>query len=724
MMKMTITRRHFLKMTAGTGLSIAVAATPLGYRLLSAEEMKKEAAFTFRPTVWLKISSDNTVIVVVNKSEMGQGVYTSLPMIIADELDADWTHVRMEVAPAGDDYNDPEWGTQATGGSSSIRHMHVTLRKAGAAAREMLLTAAAREWGVPIAECAVSLGRVRHLKGTRTLTYGTLGERAAKLPVPQNPALKKDSQLRYIGTEIKRLDTHDKVNGTAQFGVDSFVPGMLYATIARPPAYEANLVSFNKEAAQGVAGVRAVVPTYSGMAVCADTIDAAWKGREALKPEWQNGRYSHLSTGWLEKEFLSHLESNGVMVRNDGNVKKSAEQATKKIDVTYVLPYLAHATMEPMNCTAHVRADGCDIWAPTQNQSGVLSLAAKLTGLKHDQINVHTTFLGGGFGRRYETDFVEETLLLSLSTGRPVKLIWKREEDMKNDFYRPATCSRIQGAIDDTGRVIAWSHKIVCPSIFARAYPSSFRKGIDPAAVEGLKNMEYEIPNLAVEYIRMDTPVPVGFWRSVGSSHNGFTVESFVDELAHAANQDPLEFRLGLLKSHPRSRRVLEVAAEKAGWSKPLSTGHARGIAYYRSFESYVAQVAEVSVDKDSGAIRVHKVTCVVDCGLVVNPAIVSAQMMGGLTMGLSAALKEKVEFAKGGVKSENFGDYELLRMSEAPEVDVHIVKSGEKPGGVGEPGVPPIAPAVANAVFKATGARIRRLPMKPDTVLEALKQV
>jgi isoquinoline 1-oxidoreductase beta subunit len=724
MMKTSITRRHFLKLTAGTGLGIAIELTPLGYRLLSAEQIKKEAPFAFRPSVWLKILPDNTVIVVVNKSEMGQGVYTSLPMIIADELDADWKDVRTEAAPADDAYDDPEWGTQATGGSSSIRHMYWTLRKSGAAAREMLLTAAAQEWGVPITECAVAKGRVRHLKGTRTLTYGNLSERAAKLPVPQNPMLKKDSQLRYIGTEIRRLDVHDKVNGTAQFGIDSFVPGMLYAAIARPPAYEAGLVSFNREAAQTVAGVHATVPIHGGMAVCADTIDAAWKGREALKPEWRNGRYPQLSTVWLEKEFLSRLDSNGVMARNDGNAKAAREQAAKKLDVTYVLPYLAHATMEPMNCTVSVRSDGCDIWAPTQNQSGVLSLATKITGLRPDRINVRTTFLGGGFGRRYESDFVEEALLLSLSTGRPVKLIWKREEDMKNDFYRPASCSRIQGAIDGSGRAIAWSHKIVCPSIFVRAYPSSFRHGIDPAAVEGLKDMEYEIPNLAVEYVRIDTPVPVGFWRSVGSSHNGFTVESFVDELAHAANKDPLEFRLGMLKSHPRAMRVLEVAAEKAGWGKPMSRGQARGIAYHPSFGSYVAQVAEVSVDRHSGVIRVHKVTCAVDCGSVVNPAIISAQMIGGLTMGLSAALKEKVEFGHGGVKSENFGDYALLRMSEAPEVDVHIVKSGEKLGGVGEPGVPPIAPAVANAVFIATGARIRNLPMKPDAVLEALKQV
>jgi isoquinoline 1-oxidoreductase beta subunit len=720
-MKKTITRRQFLKM-AGTGLAIAVAAAPSGFRLLSAAEMEKMGS-SFRPSVWLEVRPDNIVIITVSKSEMGQGIYTSLPMIVADELDADWKNVRMESAPAGDAYKDPVWGMQSTGGSSSIRHMYEPLRLAGAAAREMLLQAASKEWKAPVTECAASLGTVRHIRSNRMLTYGQLAGKAAALEVPQQPVLKKEDQFRYIGKEVPRLDMHDKVNGSAQFGIDSFVPDMLYAAIARPPAYQADLASSDIAAARGVPGVSAVVPISSGMAVCADTIDAAWKGRDALKPAWRNGRYPKLSTESLEKEFLGQLDSKGVMARNDGDAGTAIDQAPKKLDATYILPYLSHATMEPMNCAAHVRSDGCDIWAPTQNQSGVLALAARITGLKPEQIHVHTTFLGGGFGRRFETDFVEEALMLSLSTGKPVKLVWKREEDMQNDKYRPANVSRVRGAINAGGQAVAWSHKIVCPSIFARVFPAMMKNGIDNAAVEGLENMEYEIPNLSVEYVRIDTPVPVGFWRSVGSSHNAFTVESFVDELAHAANKDPLEFRLGLLKKHPRAKRVLEVAAEKAGWGRPLSHGQARGIAYHLSFESYVAEVAEVSVDKKTGAITVHKVTCAVDCGAVVNPAIIRAQMMGGLTMGLSAALKEKIELADGGVKSANFSDYELLRMSEAPEVDVHIVKSKEKLGGIGEPGVPPIAPAVANAVFKATGARIRRLPMRPETILAAMKQ-
>jgi isoquinoline 1-oxidoreductase beta subunit len=720
-MKTDLTRRQFLKMT-GTGLAIAAATTTAGYRLLSAAELEKEGA-GFQPNVWLEIRPDDTVLITVNKSEMGQGVYTSLPMIVADELDADWKKVRMMVAPAADAYKDLTFGMQATGGSSSIRHMEEPLRKAGAAAREMLVIAAAREWGVPVKECAVDLGKVRHIKTNRTLAYGRLVNEASKLEVPQNPVLKTEKQFRYIGKEMPRLDMHDKVNGLARFGIDSFVPGMLYAAIARPSAYGADLASFDKGAASSTPGVQAVVPVHSGMAVCADTIDAAWKGRDALKANWQNARYPALSNESLEKDFTDRLTSNGIVARNDGDAAGALNAAAHKVDAVYTLPFLSHATMEPMNCTVDVRKDGCDIWVPTQNQTGVLMMAAQLTGLKPEQINVHTTFLGGGFGRRFERDFVEEALLLSISTGKPIKLVWKREEDIKNDFYRPMNVSRVQGAVDAQGRATAWSHKIVCPSIFARVFPQRMKDGIDNAAVENIRDLEYEVPNVRAEYVRIDTPVPVGFWRSVGSSHNAFTVESFVDELAHAAKKDPLEFRLGLLKNHPRAKKVLEVAAEKAGWGKRPAKGQARGIAYSLSFGSYVAEVAEVSVDSKTGLITVQRVTCAVDCGSTVNPAIVSAQMMGGLTMGLSAALKEKIELANGGVKSENFADYELLRMNEAPEVDVHIVKSGDKLGGIGEPGLPPIAPAVANAVFAATGARLRRLPMKPATVLEALKK-
>ena len=721
-MKSELTRREFLKVS-GTGLAIAVAATSTGIRLLSAADLA-EAGVSFKPSVWLEVRPDETVVVTVSKSEMGQGIYTSLPMIVADELDADWKRVELAVAPAADAYKDPVWGSQSTGGSSSIRHMYGPLRKAGAAAREMLATAAARKWKVPVSECVAELGTIRHGKSKKALSYGKLTQAAAGLPVPQEPGLKKASQFRYIGTDIPRLDMHDKVNGTAKFGIDSFVTGMLYAAVSRPTALGAALGSANKDAALAIPGVKAVVPVNGSLAVCAVTPEAAWKGRDALKAAWSAGASPGMSNATLEQDFTARLDEQGIVAKNEGDASAAIDKAATKLEGVYVLPYLSHATMEPMNCTADVRADRCEIWVPTQNQTGTLAAAGKITGLKPEQITVHTTYLGGGFGRRFERDFVEEAVTISKALSKPVKLIWKREEDMQNDFYRPMNATRMRASVAADGTVSAWSHTIVCPSIFARVFPGSMKNGIDNAAVEGVADMEYEIPNLHVEYVRHDTAVPIGFWRSVGSSHNAFTVESFIDELAHAAGKDPLAFRLSMLKKHARAAKVLEVAAEKAGWGKPLPAGRARGIAYSLSFGTYVAEVAEVSVDKQSGVITVHKVTCAVDCGSVVNPAIVKDQMMGGIMMGLSSGLKEKIEIADGGIRSANFGDYELLRMSAAPEVDVHIVVSNEALGGIGEPGVPPLAPAVANALFAATGARIRTLPMNPAAVKAALKAV
>jgi isoquinoline 1-oxidoreductase beta subunit len=719
-MKTDLTRRQFLKMT-GT-LTIAVATTSTGIRLLSAAELAKEGP-SFQPSVWLEVRPDETVIVTVSKSEMGQGVYTSLPMIVADELDADWKKVQTAVAPAGDAYKDPVWGSQSTGGSTSIRHMYDALRIAGAAGREMLMTAAAAAWKVPVGECTYELGTIRHPQSNRSLTYGKLAADAAKLEVPQKPILKKEAEFRYIGKDLPRLDIQDKVSGEAKFGIDTSVPGTLYAAIARPPASGAEVLTYQKEAAQKVPGVKAIVPVRAGIGVCAETLAAAWKGRDALNPAWTKGSDPQMNTASLEKEFISRLDQKGIVARNDGDAAAVIERSERKLEAVYQQPFLAHATMEPMNCAVDVRPDLCEIWVPTQNQTGALAAASKITGLKPEQVKVHTTYLGGGFGRRFEQDFVEEAVSLSKAAGKPVKLIWTREEDIQNDFYRPMNVTRIRAALDADGRIAAWSQTIVCPSIFARVFPETMKNGIDSAAVEGVENMEYSIPNLHVEYVRYDTPVPVGFWRSVGSSHNAFTVESFVDELAHAAKRDPLEFRLAMLKDHPRPRRVLEVAAEKAKWGEQLPDGRKRGIAYHLSFGSYVAEVAEVSVDKKSGMITVHKVTCAVDCGSVVNPAIVKNQMMGGIMMGLSAALKEKIEVADGGIRSANFDDYELLRMSEAPEVEVHIVKSGATLGGIGEPGVPPVIPAVGNAVFAATGVRVRMLPMKPETVVAAIKR-
>ncbi|HEX8949714.1 MAG TPA: xanthine dehydrogenase family protein molybdopterin-binding subunit [Dissulfurispiraceae bacterium] len=718
------TRREFLiKSLAGAGFAVAVSFPVLSAGLPEPRGAGGESAGEpFRPSVWIRITPDGAVTITINKSEMGQGVLTSLAMIAAEELEADWEQVRVVTAPAGKDYIDPEWGVQSTGGSSSVRHMERPLRKAGAVAREMLTAAAATVWMVPRHECAAVEGTVRHKKTGRSLSYGQLSEKAARMPLLQNPPLKKKTRTRIVGASMPRLDVPGKVAGAAVFGCDVFIEGMLYAAILRPPGYGAKLVSHNKGAAIKTPGVRSVETLRTGIAVCADTPGAAWKGRTALDARWDKGAHAGLGNVTLENMLVQCLGKPGRTARNNGNTTRALNLAAKRLDATYLLPYLAHATMEPMNCVAHVRRDRCDIWVPTQNQSGVLKAAGKITGLKPEHIHVHTTYLGGGFGRRFETDVAEEALELSEATRKPVKLIWMREEDMQNDFYRPASCCRIEGGIDGKGNATSWSHKIAVQSIFARAMPGMMKNGIDPAAVEGLRNMEYGIPNIRVEYVKINSPVPVGFWRSVGSSHNAFTVECFIDEMAHAARRDPLEFRLQLLKNRPRARRVLELAAEKAGWGTPMDNGTGRGIAQHPSFGSYVAQVAEVSVDADKGSIKVNRVVCAIDCGPVIHPDTVTAQMESGILMGLSAALKERLELAGGGVKSSNFDDYRILRMSETPEIEVHIVRSNEGTGGVGEPGLPPIAPAVANAVFAACGARLRRLPMRPEAVMEAIK--
>jgi isoquinoline 1-oxidoreductase beta subunit len=719
-MKTLISRREFLKTTlAGAGLTIAASMTPFGPRLLSAQEVKKGL---FNPNVWIQITPDSIVTIVVNKSEMGQGVSTSLPMIAADELEADWKQVRFLEAPGGNKYIDPNWGMQLTGGSTSVRHMFEPLRKASAAAREMLRTAAAQTWGVSVNECAASKNTVRHTKSGKSLTYGQLCEKASQLPVPENPPLKEESQFKLIGTSMLRLDVPDKVSGKAIFGIDSFVPDMLYATIARPPAIGAKIVSYDKVAAEKIPGIQKVASIDQGIAVCATALDLAWKGRDALKAKWDKGSNPELNNEMLEKTFLDHLKKEGAIALNRGSAENALTQAVKKIEATFVLPYLAHVTMEPMNCTAHVMENRCDIWVPTQNQSGVLQVAQKLTGLKPEQIHIHTTYLGGGFGRRGFVDYVEEAIQISKATGKPIKLIWTREEDIQNDFYRPAYCCKVEGGIDAKGRITTWSHKIVVQSIFEHFAPQMIKNGIDPAAVDGIAEMEYEIPNLHVEYAKMDLPIRVGFWRSVGNTQNAFVKETFVDALAHAANRDPLEFRLNHLKN-PSARRVLQVAAEKAGWGKPSQKGQARGIAHHFSFGTQVAEVAEISVNKKDGSIKVHRVVCAVSCGTMINPNIIVAQMKGAIIMGLSAALKEKVDFGHGGVQTANFYDYHELRMNEAPEIEVHLVRSKDKIGGIGEPGLPPIAPAVANAVFKAAGIRLRNLPMIPETVLKAMKK-
>ena len=725
MMNKPISRRSFLKMT---GLTIAVSATPLGYSVINASAQQEGS---FKPNVWFEIKPDNKITITLGISEMGQGTRTALPMIIADELEADWKQIRIIQGPAADAFHNPVVHEQITVASASVRGFYEPLRKAGAAGRVMLVKAAAQTWKVPEEECAAFNGAVKHKKSNRSLTYGQLCLKAAKLDLPKDPSLKKEEEFRYIGKPMARVDIPEKVAGKGIYGLDVNVPNMLYAVLARPPVYGAKPLSYDQNAAEGVKRVRKVVPTPNGIAVCAESLDAAWKGRDALKVQWDKGSHPDMNNDSIEKHFMEGLDKQGVVPKNVGDVKKALSEASKKVEATYFVPFVAHATMEPMNATAYVQNDRCDVWVPTQGQTIAEMVASKVSGLPKDKVHIHTTLLGCGLGRRSDPGFVIEAIIASKAVGKPVKVVWSREEDIKYDLYRAATCQRIQAALDSQGGVIGWSHKVSCSSILKFLNPDWIKDGIDVFSLWGivdfpftpaLSNTVYEFPNFYVEEYLSDLPIPVAPWRSVQNAPNAFVMECFMDEVAQAAGKDPVAFRLPLLKNNMRARRVLETVAEKAGWGKAMPKGKGRGIAQHSCFGSYVAQVADVSVNEGNGTIKVDRIVAAVDCGPVVNPDTVKAQLEGGIIEGLSATLKEEIKFSNGGVKTANFDDYKIIRMSEIPEIEVHIVKSNEAIGGIGEPGVPPTAPAVVNAVFSATGARIRRIPLTPQNVLEAIK--
>jgi isoquinoline 1-oxidoreductase subunit beta len=724
-----ISRRAFLK---ATGLTIAISVTPFGYELLNASERKEEALSGFKPNIWFEIKPDNKVAITVGASEMGQGIHTALGMIIADELEADWKQVRIGQGPASEAFNNPAMGEQISVLSSSVRGFYEPLRKAGAAGRAMLVTAAAQTWKVPEEECTASKGTVIHKKTNRKLIYGQLCLKAAKLQIPKEPRLKNESEFRYIGKPVPRVDIPEKVSGKAIYGLDVKVPEMLYGVIARPPAYGAKPVSFDQKAAEGVKGVRATFPTPQGIFVCAESLDAAWNGRNALKVQWDKGTHPQMDNNFIEKTFMEDLDKPGSVAAKVGDAKKALGEAQKKVEAIYFVPFVAHATMEPKNCTAHVQKDRCDIWAPTQAQTLAQVFGSQVSGFPMDKIHIHTTFLGCGLGRRGSfPDFIIEAVTASKAVGKPVKVVSSREEDIKYDLFRGATCQRIQAALDSQGSLIGWSHKVACSSILKFLNPDWMKNGVDFFSLWGIVDSPpppsysqtvYEIPNFYVEQYLSDLPIPVAPWRSVQNAPNAFVMECFMDELAYAVGKDPVAFRLPLLKNNMRTRRVLETVAEKAGWGKAMSKGKGRGIAQHSCFGSYVAQVADVSVNEGNGIVKVDRIVAAVDCGPVVNPDTVKAQIEGGIIEALSTTFKEEVMFSNGGVKSANFDDYKIIRMSEIPEIEVHIVKSKETIGGIGEPGVPPTAPAVANAVFNATGARIRRIPLTPERVLAAIK--
>lgn len=718
-------RRSFLKATlvAGGALVFGISMPTL----TRAEEklgIPAEPAADFQPNAFIKIAPDGHVTVVVGQAEMGQGVLTSVPMIIADELEVDWKNVSYEHGPPGKEFINPALGGQITGGSATVRGLIGPLRKSAASAREMLVAAAAQQWNVPAAECRALNGEVFHPTSRRTAKYGTLLAAAAKIAPPAEPKLKDAKDFKFIGKSVKRLDTPEKVNGTGIFGMDVKVPGMLTATIMRSPVIGGKVKSFDDSKTRAVKGVRNVVMLESGVAVVADNYWTAKKGRDVLSVVWDDGKMAGVSSQKLyEADVASAANAKGVEAKKIGDVAAGRSKAAKTIEAVYWAPYLAHATMEPMNATADVRADSCEVWSGIQAQMVVQGMVAKELGFAPEKVKVNNTLLGGGFGRRLG-DYVVDAVRLSKLVGKPVKVIWTREDDMDGDFFRPSAYNKMSAGIDAAGKPVFWQHRIVSPSIMATLGPGLFGFApppdrLDDTAVEGANNLPYDVQNLYVDWVDNKPGVPVGFWRSVGSSHTAFSTECFLDELAHAAGKDPLAFRLSLLEKHPRHAGVLKLAAEKAGWSKPAPKGISRGIAVHESFGSYVAQVAEVSVDKKTGKVKVHRIVCAIDCGQVVNPDTVKAQMDSCIVFGLTAAFYGEITIKDGRVEQRNFYDYKMLRMNETPKIETYIVPSTEPHGGVGEPGTPPTAPAVVNAIFAATGKRIRSLPIRTDELKE-----
>ncbi len=710
-------RREFLKGSAALvgGLVIGFYLPAKGGRAYAADAPPKPV---YPPNAFIRIAADDSITIVVNKSEMGQGVYTSLPMLIAEELEADWSRIKVESAPVAAVYNHTGFGMQMTGGSSSIPSSWEQLRKVGASARVLLIRAAAQQWGVPESECRAENSQVLHAKSGNKSSYGKLADAAARLPLPDKVELKLPKDFKLLGKPMKRIDTPAKINGSAQFGLDVYIPGMLTVLIARSPVFGGQVKHFVATEALKVAGVQGVYQVPTGIAVAASGFWPAKTARDLLEIEWNEGAGAALSTPQMRKEYLELAKTPGTVARKEGDTVQGFKAAHKSINAEYEIPYLAHAAMEPLNVVVDLKPDHCTIWTGTQAQTMDRAAAAQTAMLNQDQVEIHTTFLGGGFGRRANprSDFVIEAVQVAMAVRQPVKVMWTREDDMQGGNYRPMWSDHIEAAIAKNGKPLAWKHTIVGQSIVADTSFEAFmtRNGIDATSVEGAANLPYLIPNLQVDLHSPKNAVPVQWWRSVGHSHTAFVVETMVDELAHLAGKDPVAYRLAMLPADSRYRGVLQLAASKAGWGKKkMPAGHALGVAVHESFNSYVAEVAEVSVD--NGKIRVHRVVAAVDCGMVINPDGVEQQIESAIVYGLSAALHGAITLDKGRVVQSNFHDYAPLRFSEMPQVEVHIVASTHPPSGIGEPGTPPIAPAVANALFTLSGKRLRRMPFDQE---------
>jgi isoquinoline 1-oxidoreductase subunit beta len=714
----TMNRRQFMLTTSAVG-----GAFVLGFFLPSRQaEAAVIAEKPWSPSTtggteinaWLVIGSDDSVTIRVAQSEMGEGVFTSMPMLVAEELGCDWAKVRAEYASANRSLRENRvYQRMSTGGSGAVRRSREYLQQAGASARARLIAAAAQQWGVPASECRAENGKVIHPASGRQVNYGAVAAAAAAVKLDAEPAIKTPDQFTLLGQSLNRLDVPVKVNGTATFGIDVRLPDMLYASVMTCPVFGGKLKRYDFDAIKSMPGVRTAIEVPNGIAVVADSFWRAKTALEVMPIEWDFGAHANANSEAFWKTFREALDKPGVLANEKGDALAALKAAGKVVEADYAAPYLAHATMEPMNCTAQVTPQRVDVWVSTQNPEAALAAAAETAGMAPENAYVHTCFLGGGFGRRFYNDDVKQAVTVAKALGgRPVKLIWTREEDMRHDFYRPMAALRFRAGLDDNGLPVAWFNRSVTHSILSGIRPDDVKGGIDRTSVEGLANMPYGFAQQRIENLIQNTHVPVAFWRSVGASQNAFAVECFLDEVAHAGGKDPVELRRLLLKDHPDWLQVLNTAAQKANWGKAMPAGTAQGVAIAESFGSIVAEVAEVSVSK-GGEVRVERVVCAVDCGHVVNPLTVAEQMESSVVYGLTAALYGQISIKNGRVVEGNFDDYQMLRLDAMPEVETHLALSGgNKWGGIGEPGVPPVAPAVCNAIFKVTGKRIRSLPL------------
>jgi isoquinoline 1-oxidoreductase beta subunit len=714
----TTSRRAFLQ--GGSlflGFALLGANSKAVLAATASQVTGEEIKAPFEPNAFIRIDPKGMVTLVMPMVEMGQGVYTAMAMLLAEELEVDLDQVQLQHAPANDAlYANPILQNQTTGASTTIRAFWTPLRQAGAVARTLLVAAAAKKWDVDPATCLARKGVVSDASGSRHFGYGELVEAAANLPVPaaNGVKLKDPKDFTLIGTRAKRLDTSIKVDGRAAFGIDVKVPGMKIAAIAISPVFGGKPKAVDEAAALGVKGVHQVVKTDEAVAVVADHMGAAKKGLEAAAIKWDDGPNATVSSADIIKQLDEASKQPGAVARKDGDVEKALAGAAQRIDAIYQLPFLAHATMEPMNCTVHVQKDNCDIWVGTQVPTLAQAAASKLTGLPLDKVKVNNHLLGGGFGRRLEIDGIVHAVKVAMQVDSPVKVIWSREEDIQHDMYRPYYYDRLSAGLDAEGKPVAWTHRVSGSSIVARYIPPLFKDGLDFDAVDGAAQPPYALPNIHVDYVRVEPAgVPTAFWRGVGPTHNIFVVESFMDEVAHAAKQDPVAYRKALLGDNPRALGVLTLVAEKAGWGTPMPEGHGRGVSVQFACGSYVSQVAEVEVAAD-GSVKVHRIVCAVDCGLQVNPDTIEAQMQGGAIFGLTAALHGAITLKDGRVEQGNFDTYLPMRIDEVPVIETHIVQSAEAPGGIGETATAAVSAAVTNAIFAATGKRIRTLPIDP----------